>query len=121
MSIKPLLFYTFLCLAALNFSTANAQQNKLLDNELMRMIPGDFKDAAAQYRYFKNTIPADQLPRSLYPDGKLWTSGSEWWCSGFYPGTLLYIYENTKDQSLYKEALDRLKLLEKEQYNKTTH
>src|SRR5690606_27966470 len=49
------------------------------------------------------------------------TSLSKWWCSGFYPGTLLYIYENTKDKALLTEAERALKMLEKEQYNTNTH
>ena len=48
-------------------------------------------------------------------------SNSGWWCSGFYPGTLLYLYEQTKNSQLLTEAERILKLLSKEQYNKDTH
>jgi len=34
---------------------------------------------------------------------------------------LFYLYENSKDSALYNEAIKRLVLLEKEQFNKTTH
>ncbi|HEY0177228.1 MAG TPA: glycoside hydrolase family 88 protein, partial [Pedobacter sp.] len=62
------------------------------------------------------------FPKTFYPETKKFeTSGSGWWCSGFYPGTLLYIYEQTHDQALYTETERILKALEKEQYNKTTH
>ena len=44
-------------------------------------------------------------PRSLYPDGKLMTSDHIWWCSGFFPGTLWYLYEYTGDEDLKKMAL----------------
>src|SRR5690606_35729225 len=54
-------------------------------------------------------------------EDRLTTSGSEPWVGGFYPGGLLYLYEYTGDSILYHEALRKMKILEKEQYNKTTH
>lgn len=68
------------------------------------------------------TLPQDRFPKTFdNKTGKPETSGSGWWCSGFYPGSLLYLYEETKDKKLYDEAMRMLGLLEKEQYNKTTH
>src|SRR6202012_6003717 len=52
---------------------------------------------------------------------RLETSDVGWWTSGFYPGTLLYLYEYSHDTSLLREATARLLLLEKEQYNTGTH
>lgn len=52
---------------------------------------------------------------------RLQTTSSDWWCSGFYPGTLFYLYEQTKKQELYDEGLRMLALLEKEQFNINTH
>jgi hypothetical protein len=52
---------------------------------------------------------------------RLETSNSGWWTSGFYPGTLFYLYQFSHDTALVMEAQDRLRLLEKEQYNKGTH
>lgn len=52
---------------------------------------------------------------------RLQTTSSDWWCSGFYPGTLFYLYEETKNQQLYDEGLRMLALLEKEQFNVDTH
>jgi rhamnogalacturonyl hydrolase YesR len=51
----------------------------------------------------------------------LQTSNSDWWCSGFYPGVLFYLYEETGNQELYDEGIRMLSLLEKEQYNTETH
>jgi hypothetical protein len=81
-----------------------------------------FHEAAEQYRYQMTQLPAGRFPRNFDPaSGKYVTSGSEWWCSGFYPGTLLYLYEQTGDTALYREALRMLALLEKEKNNKSTH
>src|SRR5690606_4746043 len=66
------------------------------------------------------TLPADRIPKTFEND-TLRTSNSAWWCSGFYPGSLLYIYEQTKDAALNTEAKRVLSLLEKEQYNTSTH
>ena len=41
-------------------------------------------------------------PRTINKDGSLWTTNYKWWCSGFYPGSLWYLYEYTGDQA-YKE------------------
>jgi unsaturated chondroitin disaccharide hydrolase len=89
--------------------------------ELTKVIDASMEKAGKQYKYFMQQIPAEQFPRSLDRNGKLVTSGSDWWCSGFYPGTLLYLAEATKDQELKTEALKKLKVLEKEQFNTSTH
>jgi hypothetical protein len=92
---------------------------KRIDNAT---IDQDFKDAAAQYKLLMKQLPADSFPKTYFPaTGKFQFSGSEWWCSGFYPGTLLYLYEETKDQALYTETERILKVLEKEKNNTTTH
>lgn len=90
--------------------------------DLLQIIDQNFADAARQYKLLKERLPAGRFPRTYYAQNdSLETSGSGWWCSGFYPGTLLYIYEQTKDTALYNEALRMLELLKKEQHNKTTH
>lgn len=89
---------------------------------LIRLIDGSLRQAANQYKVLMGKLPADRLPKTYYAMGdKLETSNSEWWTSGFYPGTLFYLYEFSHDTSLSNEARRRLKLLEKEQYNKGTH
>ncbi|HTI12590.1 MAG TPA: hypothetical protein VL832_28650, partial [Puia sp.] len=89
---------------------------------LVRLIDGNLHQAVNQYKVLMGKVPADRLPKTYYANAdKFETSNTGWWTSGFYPGTLLYLYEFSKDTSLLREALERLKLLEKEQYNKGTH
>lgn len=111
-----------LIIPALFFNAACKSQKPNLKpkTELIRVIDDNLQDAARQYKVLAKLTPADRLPR-FFQNGKLITSDSKWWCSGFYPGTLLYLYEATGDDTLYVEALKKLKLLEKEQYNKNTH
>jgi hypothetical protein len=90
--------------------------------QLVRLIDGNLRQAANQYKVMMGKVPADRLPKTYFAMGdRLETSGPEWWTSGFYPGTLLYLYEFSHDTSLLHEATRRLKLLEKEQFNKGTH
>ena len=89
---------------------------------LIRLIDGSLRQAANQYKVMMGKVPADRLPKTYYAGtDKLETSNSGWWTSGFYPGTLLYLYGFTHDTSLLHEATRRLTLLEKEQFNKGTH
>lgn len=91
------------------------------ERSFLKLIDRNLNKAIIQYRYFSSVIPSDRFPRTLDDKGQLVTSGSDWWCSGFYPGTLLYLQENKPDRSLSDEVIRKLSLLEKEQYNKTTH
>ncbi len=62
------------------------------------------------------------LPRSTDNKGKLVTSTSDWWCSGFYPGVLWYLYENNPaNKDLLKYASEYTNRINKEQYNTSTH
>ena len=81
-----------------------------------------FSKATARYAYMKSLLKPGLFPRSYVPkSNKLVTSGPEWWCSGFYPGALLYMYQETNNKQLLEEALRVMKTLEKEQYDSSTH
>jgi unsaturated chondroitin disaccharide hydrolase len=89
---------------------------------LTNKIPMVFETANSQYHVMMKNLPPDRFPKTYdSATGKLQTSGSDWWCSGFYPGTLLNIYDQTKDPALLTEAERILKVLEKEKNNKGTH
>ena len=79
--------------------------------------------AARQYLYMRAELQgSNQFPKTYDKHmQRLKTSNSEWWCSGFYPGTLFYLYEDTGNKELYAEGVRMLKLLEPEQYNVNTH
>src|ERR1041384_5179410 len=84
-------------------SAASAQK---INKALLQTIQSNFEEGAKQYKVLKAGLPPDRFPKTYFPaTGKYETSSSEWWCSGFYPGTLLYLYEQTHDTALYKEAV----------------
>lgn len=85
-----------------------------------KWIDANLQEAASQYKFLATKVPEGVMPRAFTND-TLRTCKSENWVAGFYPGTLLYLYEQTKDQSLYNEALKKIRLMDKEQYNKETH
>ena len=90
--------------------------------KLIRIAEESLHRSAQEYHLLMQQLPADRFPVTYYADQKrLVTSGSEPWVGGFYPGSLIYLYEFTKDTSLYNEVLKKMQVLEKEKYNKTTH
>ena len=112
-----------LCGAFLLYSCASQQNSEAeVDADLLRTADQNLQDAARQYKVLKENLPPGRFPRTYLADSETFvTSGSEWWTSGFYPGTLFYLYEETGDTALYQEGLRILELLKKEQYNTTTH
>lgn len=109
-------------IASLMISCGTQRKTAANNNGLLTAIDKNIPDAAAQYKVMMGKLTADAFPRSYDAKAdKLVTSNSGWWCSGFYPGTLLYLYEQTKDPALYTEAQRILKVLEKEKNNKSTH
>src|SRR4051812_40878975 len=99
------------CAIALIASCSVGKNGKLSAKpDLVQTINKNLQDADAQYKVMMKNLQPDRFPKTYHPDtDKFETSGSDWWCSGFYPGTLLYLYEETKDQALYGEAQRILK------------
>lgn len=122
MKNKPLIL---LVAIAFNISAINCLAQKKTSPkakpEIIQLINKNLKDADAQYQFLINHTPADSLPRSFSKSGKWVNSTSDYWTSGFVPGTLWYLYGATKDNILKQDALKELKLLEKEQNNTGSH
>jgi unsaturated chondroitin disaccharide hydrolase len=116
--------FILLCIVTLLGISGHAQKkiNYHPDKKLLQTIRENFTDAAAQYKVLAKNLPEDKFPKTYFPaTGKYEFSNSDWWCSGFYPGTLLNLYQQTKDPVVYNEAIRILKLLEKEKNNTRTH
>jgi rhamnogalacturonyl hydrolase YesR len=60
------------------------------------------------------------LPRSFI-NGQMVTSNSQWWCSGFFPGLLWYLYENDPKPELLTYARHYTARIEPEKHNTHTH
>lgn len=77
------------------------------------LIDQQLQFAARQYNVLASKTPPDRMPRS-FENGKPITSDTQWWTSGFYPGTLWMIYGATRDPDILAEAQKRLQIQEKE-------
>jgi unsaturated chondroitin disaccharide hydrolase len=89
---------------------------------LLNTIKQNFDDAGKQYKFMADKLAPGQFPRSYNPvTDKFIISNSGWWCSGFYAGTLLNLYEQGHDEALLTEANRSMDSLAKEQYNTHTH
>lgn len=81
-----------------------------------------FALAGQQYmRMLADHPDTSKTIHSAKPDGTYRDLPSSWWCSGFFPGSLWYLYEKTKDVKWEKSARLWTAAVEKEQYNKGTH
>ena len=88
-----------------------------------------FERAAVQFQQLDANIDsvmavsADGMvyPRSLSADGTLTTSDYKWWCSGFFPGSLWYVYEYTGDEKYKELALKYQAGLEPLRYRTDDH
>jgi hypothetical protein len=85
-------------------------------------VKKEFAFAALQYDGMLLSHPDVTLfPQSTKPDGTPNDRKSDWWCSGFFGGSLWYLYEFTHEQK-WKLAADKwTKAVEKEKYNTRTH
>jgi len=118
LKMKAIFLVTFLC----TFSCGLLAQGSSSKKTMGRLIEENLLFAAKQYKVLQQNTPPDRMPRSFNPkENKSVTSDTKWWCSGFYPGTLWYIFEYTADSSIKKEAERRLAILEKEQYYTGNH
>ncbi len=89
---------------------------------MKELIAENMKLAVSQYKLLAGYTPADSMPRHYdQQKNKLVNSDTKWWCSGFYPGSLWLIYEYTKDETIRKEAEQRLGILEKEKHYTGNH
>lgn len=116
-------FHTIIILFLFLLTSCSAQEKTGSSKKnLSQNVDQNFQDAAAQYKQMMKKLPPGRFPKTYHAGtDSLQTSTSSWWCSGFYPGTLFNLYEETKDPALLKEANRSLKYLEKEKNNKGTH
>ncbi len=89
--------------------------------ELLGIVDKNLKDGILQYKYLISILPPSDNFAKSYEKDKLITAKSDDWISGFYPGTLLYLYKASGDTVLKKEAQRIMLSLAKEQYNTVNH
>jgi len=112
-------FKPFAAVAAIVFLMASCGGPEPMD----KVIDDALAFGAKQYTLMAESVKdmPDRIPRSIDTTGKLITSNTSWWCSGFVPGSLWYLYEYSKDDKLKEYAKEMTGRLEKEKFNTGTH
>src|ERR1700733_14347997 len=111
-------FGLIVCILIINArAVAQIKNTFVADKNIINTIDQNLADADRQYKLLMDKLDAGTFPKTYHTaTGKLETSNSGWWCSGFYPGTLLYLYQQTHDAALINEANRMLDMLKKEQF-----
>jgi unsaturated chondroitin disaccharide hydrolase len=117
MKVKSLSLITIIVISVLIASCNSGP--KPLDKVIDEALSFSVKQYALMAESVKD-MP-DRLPKTTDTTGKLITSNSAWWCSGFVPGSLWYLFEYSKDDKLKEYAKEMTARLEKEKYNEGTH
>lgn len=75
---------------------------------LSARLPGIFARSAEQYRGLLKAMESEKPDRfpKRFQNGKLVTVPPVDWCSGFFPGSLWYLYESTGDAAWKKAATE---------------
>ena len=69
------------------------------EESLRQMSDRVFERAVAQSVLMDSQLGDDEFPRSFTADSLVKSNG-RWWCSGFFPGSLWYIYEYTGNEEV---------------------
>lgn len=80
-----------------------------------------FSVALKQYIAMDTRLTDRTLPRTFDENGMFVNSDIRWWCSGFYPGSLWYIYEYTGDAEIRTLAEKNTRKLEPIQFRTDDH
>ncbi len=114
--MKKICIAAFTCLLSLALF---GQQNR---DAMKQLIDDNMRFAVDQYKVLMANVPPDVMPKTYDASkNQVVTSDTKWWCSGFYPGTLWYLYEYTGDTAIRHEAERRLNILEKEKHYTGNH
>ncbi len=100
--------------------TSQKKTLTLYDNE-KKWIENTVENAVSQYEHLIPTVPEELMAYTIKKDGSLKNVSTRHWVSGFYPGTLLYLYMFTGNDTIYQEALKRVEMMREQQYMTTNH
>jgi len=98
---------------------ASCEKQKPMDNVINDALSFSLKQYKLMAEVMKDK--QDLFPRTLDTLGNLVTAKSSWWTSGFFPGSLWYLYEYSKDEKIKEYASMMTARIEKEKNNTGTH
>ncbi len=115
--MKHILFLSL----TLSFFACQSGNETNAPDDLTSTIDQSLDMAIAQYKAMDKTVSDSLMPRSTNPDGSLMTNEFWWWTSGFFPGSLWYLYEDSGDEEVLQLARKRTHAIEGEQWNTNDH
>lgn len=121
--MKKIVFSSAMLLVFFFMAYSYAQKANTFNGKgLKEIIEKSLDQSTKQYKFLKSVTPEDRFPKTYEgrEEGSV-TSTAKNWTSGFYPGTLVYLYEHTKDKELLKEADNKFVFLKSQKDNKNTH
>ncbi|PWG80940.1 glycoside hydrolase family 88 protein [Pararcticibacter amylolyticus] len=103
-------------------ASGNSQPKKDKDQPLKQVVDQAFVLAEKQSLLMAEKYKSQEgrLPKT-YEKGKDVSSDSRWWCSGFFPGSLWYLYGNNKNAEVLKYARLYTGRVEREKYTTDNH
>jgi unsaturated chondroitin disaccharide hydrolase len=114
-------FFLFIALAMISFS-CNTKSTDQTESESSDIVLKVFQRAEVQ---LGNAVSQYQdltlFPRSSNPDGTLIAVPAKNWVSGFFPGSLWYLYEFTEDEKWKSAAVKWTEALNEVQFHTGTH
>ena len=115
MKVSSSIIASLLLLTVCSCSTPKSEMSTLVNNSL--------QTATVQSKLMAEDLLNEEgkLPRTIGKDGKLMTSKSNWWTSGFFPGVLWYLYEVNGNDSLKMYAENYTKRIENQKYTTDNH
>ena len=92
-------------------------------NSMSKIIDEAFKNASSQYAGLIKEMSSTPglLPHSILSDGSLHRVSPSSWVSGFFPGSIWYIYEYTGNVTVRKNAEKFTTYLKTQKNNNKTH
>lgn len=109
-----ILFITCFAAGTLFGATPNPKMKKVVDKAL------DFSTKQSMLMYESVKDQPGKFPRAA-KKGELITCNAKWWTSGFYPGTMWYLYEYSQQPEVRQAAEVMTDRVAGEQFTTTSH
>lgn len=90
---------------------------------ILKVIDESLAFSVQQYTLMADSLinKPGLLPKTLDKNGKLVTCKSKWWTSGFFPGSLWYLYEYSNNSNIKTLAEQFTARVEDQQYTTDNH
>ena len=111
-------FLTLLGIVFMASDLAAATPQPAMRSVVERALDRSLEQSMQLYAEMKNH--PGRLPQTAR-DGKLVTCGPHWWTSGFFPGTLWYLYEYSNDPAVRAAAEEMTGRVASEQFTTDNH